>query len=211
VSELVTRADFVREAQRLRAEGLLQREIANRFSVSLTAVNTWLSDPDLSKQRARRKRYRGTCEDCGRSTDGSNGKAKAPKLCAVCYGARCEPEHGTLSRYTSRKWRCRCDDCREANRLYVRSLQGKPPPRHGNSGYVNYGCRCVVCTKGNRDYQWLHSDWRQRWAEKLRGTEPPRHGYSVAYQDYGCRCDLCRAWNAAASRKYQAKKRQVAA
>ena len=38
-----------------------------------------------SKQAERRKRYQGTCEMCGNPTDGSNGKAKAPRHCRDCY------------------------------------------------------------------------------------------------------------------------------
>lgn len=42
-------------------------------------------------QLERRKRYAGTCEDCGAPTDGSNGKAKAPRHCA-----QCAPAHARL-------------------------------------------------------------------------------------------------------------------
>jgi hypothetical protein len=34
-----------------------------------------------AKQRERRKRYQGQCLVCGKATDGSNGRAKAPKYC----------------------------------------------------------------------------------------------------------------------------------
>jgi transposase len=80
----VTRAEKVAEAQRLQARGLLQREIAARMGVSFKTVNAWLNDPDLSRQRERRKRYQGTCKHCGAATDGSNGKAAAPDVCARC-------------------------------------------------------------------------------------------------------------------------------
>lgn len=31
------------------------------------------------------------------------------------------PPHGTRRRYQNRRWPCRCDECRAANRLYVYS------------------------------------------------------------------------------------------
>lgn len=80
----MTRAEKVAEAQRLRAEGLKLREIAERMGASVQTVGAWISDPDLSKQRQRRQRYAGRCVDCGKPTDGSNGSAKAPKRCLDC-------------------------------------------------------------------------------------------------------------------------------
>lgn len=62
-----------------------------------------------------------------------------------------EPQHGTVSRYRSRKYRCRCEDCRRANREKGRELKGKEPPNHGTySGYINYECRCQACTEAHR-------------------------------------------------------------
>lgn len=51
--------------------------------------------------------------------------------------------------------KCRCDECREANRIRVarrrneRRAEPKAPddPRHGKSTfYSNHGCRCEKCT-----------------------------------------------------------------
>lgn len=61
-----------------------------------------------------------------------------------------EPAHGTAARYDSRKWRCRCSECRRANREKSNKLKGKKPPHHGYSGYVNYECRCKVCKEEYR-------------------------------------------------------------
>lgn len=33
------------------------------------------------------------------------------------YLADVEPPHGSEGRYTSRRWRCRCEECREAARV----------------------------------------------------------------------------------------------
>lgn len=205
---LVYREDFVRETQRLRAEGWSVRKIAEHFDRSYGAVQTWLNDPDLSKQRARRARYQGTCEDCGARTDGSNGKAKAPTLCNRCYRARREPPHGTTSRYQGG---CRCDDCRRATREAKRELKGKMPPSHGYSGYVNYGCRCDICRAAHSDYEWQNPGRHRRWAAKVKGAEPPRHGYSTAYKYYGCRCDECRAWAREDSRRRYLRQKASAA
>jgi transposase len=72
------------EAQRLRDEGLLLREIAERMDAKLKTVHSWLTDPDGSKLRARKDGYRGKCVDCGARTDGSNGPAQAAIRCQSC-------------------------------------------------------------------------------------------------------------------------------
>lgn len=50
--------------------------------------------------------------------------AKCQILCYSCHKKKTEkerrPPHGTNSRYTSKKFRCRCDLCREAHRLVAR-------------------------------------------------------------------------------------------
>lgn len=84
----MTRAEKVAQAQRLRADGLKLREIGERMGVPLKTASAWLSDPDLSKQRARRERYAGRCVDCGNPTDGSGGPSQAPERCLSCNSAR---------------------------------------------------------------------------------------------------------------------------
>ena len=71
------------------------------------------------------------------------------------------PAHGTVSRYRYHK--CRCDDCRRANRLQKRRERhnGEDGPEHGmktaqhgtRSKYVSGGCRCGLCKEANRIYQ----------------------------------------------------------
>ena len=80
----MTRAEKVAKAQELRAQGLKLREIAERMDSNPKTVHTWLSDPDLAQQRARRRGYAGECVDCGGPTDGSNGRAAAPTRCQPC-------------------------------------------------------------------------------------------------------------------------------
>jgi hypothetical protein len=213
---LVTREDFVRAAQQLRQDGLSVTEIAVHFHVRRSTASSWLSDPDLSKQRARRKRYQGTCEDCGAATDGSNGRKKAPHVCVSCFRARLEAAaapHPSLYWYKVKG--CRCDECREVNRrqhfAWKEKARGSERTPHGTeNGYANYSCRCEACRQAHADWEWLNPGPQKRWQESKIGLEPPRHGYSVAYRVYRCRCDECRAWNAATSRRTQRKKKAAA-
>jgi hypothetical protein len=68
------------------------------------------------------------------------------------------PTHGIPSTYKSPQYACRCDLCREANRLDQRRQAAKrkatrpipPHVKHGSmSTYSNWGCRCAACTKAN--------------------------------------------------------------
>jgi hypothetical protein len=52
------RAQNVAEAGRLRQEGLLLREIGVELGVSAETVHAWLSDPEGSNARERKRRYR---------------------------------------------------------------------------------------------------------------------------------------------------------
>ncbi len=72
-------------ARELRDRGLRLREIAAELGVAISTVDSWLNDPGGQRLRARKDRYRGRCERCGCATDGSNGRAAAPRLCAACF------------------------------------------------------------------------------------------------------------------------------
>jgi len=50
----------------------------------MSYASALVSDPSGEGDRERKKRYGGTCEKCGGPTDGSNGRAKAPKVCMAC-------------------------------------------------------------------------------------------------------------------------------
>lgn len=81
----MTREEKVAKARILRASGLKLREIAAEMGgVAISTVDTWLNDPDLSRQRERRKTYGKDCIDCGKRTDGSNGY-DSPERCYDCY------------------------------------------------------------------------------------------------------------------------------
>jgi hypothetical protein len=167
VGLLSTRAERVAEAQRLRAEGLLLREIAERVGSKVKTVHSWLSDPDLSRLRARHASYGGVCNTCGGPTTGTRGIGKAPERCAECQ--RWAPEailealrdwsddHGGIPP--------RCDDVRKEGR-------GRLPSVHSvercfgswNAGLLAAG------------YEALHCDRRPETAEAIlaavRAGEP---------------------------------------
>lgn len=57
-----------------------------------------------------------TCPECGGRMSKGNGNGRDAKLCLACtVAAYPEPAHGTLSRYQSPRFRCRCDACKQAN------------------------------------------------------------------------------------------------
>ncbi len=80
----MTRAEKVAEAQRLRAEGLLLREIAERMGCGFRTVSVWLNDPDGSKSRRTARDWRalraGVCVDCGGHTS-----PNAEERCRACW------------------------------------------------------------------------------------------------------------------------------
>lgn len=80
----MTRAEKVERATALRREGLKLREIAERMGAPISTVDSWVNDPDLTKHMARRRKYGGTCLDCGVPTDGSRGAEAASKRCDEC-------------------------------------------------------------------------------------------------------------------------------
>ena len=77
-------AEKVAQAQALRAEGLLLREIAERMGVRKSTAAGYLTDPDRAKQRALRERYAAPCPSCGGPTDGSCGYKRPTSMCRSC-------------------------------------------------------------------------------------------------------------------------------
>jgi hypothetical protein len=75
-------------ARELRGRGLRLREIADELGVAVSTVDSWLNDPGGLRLRARKDSYRGRCERCGAATDGSSGRAQAPRLCSRCFRAQ---------------------------------------------------------------------------------------------------------------------------
>jgi hypothetical protein len=93
------RAERAVEAARLKAEGVPWREACARMGISRAYFYELLNDPDGSADRARKDSYRGECVECGAATNGSNGRALAPKLCLVCNARR----QGALNRVWTRE------------------------------------------------------------------------------------------------------------
>lgn len=82
----MTRAERAAEAQRLRAEGLKYREVAERMGISISYAGELCHDPEGHKIKARKESYRRPCVDCGvllHGSSGFNGK-KAPTRCNAC-------------------------------------------------------------------------------------------------------------------------------
>lgn len=67
-----------------RRDGMSHKEIAAALGISRSYASALASDPYGEQERARRDRYAGVCENCGRSTTGSNGPNLAPRFCALC-------------------------------------------------------------------------------------------------------------------------------
>lgn len=95
------------------------RRMRPDVSATLEAKRAW-RNRNLERERERRRSYRLTCPDCGGEMSGGNGHEKDPRRCLACHAKAREPGHGTLSRYTSKVWRCRCTDCRAANAEWQR-------------------------------------------------------------------------------------------
>lgn len=75
------------------------------------------------------------------------------------------PPHGTASRYRSRK--CRCDECREAQKIALRIYRTGDPTRgartaqHGTRYLYTRGCRCEPCIEAARA-------WAREYRERKR-------------------------------------------
>lgn len=79
-----SRSEWAREFFALRRQGWTGLAIAREFGCGSAFVYDVLNDPEGAKAKARRDTYRGVCERCGAPTDGSNGRDKAPPVCASC-------------------------------------------------------------------------------------------------------------------------------
>lgn len=142
VGTRTTRAERAQQALILREQGMTYKQIAATLGISYSYTHGLITDPLGDKERDRKTAYGRPCLVCGRLTDGSNGRNKAPLLCTTCYREANAPQHGSYGRYCAG---CRCAKCRQANRRQHRKLRDRTPPNHGVSGYFNYRCRCQIC------------------------------------------------------------------
>jgi Homing endonuclease associated repeat/Homeodomain-like domain len=81
-------------ARKLRERGLTQQQIADELGISRSYASGLLTDPDGSKDRIRKERYRGTCVDCGGRTTYTT-VAKPTQRCMKCQ---------QLHQHGRRKW-----------------------------------------------------------------------------------------------------------
>jgi transcriptional regulator with XRE-family HTH domain len=87
----MNRRERYKQLRALQKRGLTLEQIADRVGLSASGVRNVFNDPDGTKQKERRERYRGTCKACGAKTDGSNGYKGTPDYCINCYAIT--PEH----------------------------------------------------------------------------------------------------------------------
>jgi len=66
-------------------ERLSVKEIASRLGRTPATIRAYIYDPDGSKARGVKDRYRGVCRSCGAKTTGE-GPDRARSLCARCNG-----------------------------------------------------------------------------------------------------------------------------
>lgn len=71
-------------AQSLKEFGYSALEISKQMDLSRSYISSLLTDPDGTKDAARKKSYSGICKVCGGPTSGSNGRSRAPSQCAKC-------------------------------------------------------------------------------------------------------------------------------
>lgn len=108
----MNRAQRLAQIVALRDGGLTTRQIAAEVGLKPSGVRSVLNDPDGSKQKNRRERYRKPCPRCGTLMDGSNGYKSGPRLCSICEVARLRALpmiHGSTAAYARG---CRCRPCR---------------------------------------------------------------------------------------------------
>jgi Homing endonuclease associated repeat len=99
-----SRAERAKQIERLARRGLGTAEIAAELGLARSTVNIYRRDPDGSRHRQRLAGYRGRCDDCGRPTSGSGGRAQAPARCRRCAGAQRRVWPGELILQRIREW-----------------------------------------------------------------------------------------------------------
>jgi Homing endonuclease associated repeat len=99
-----SRAERAKQIERLERRGLGTGEIAAELGLARSTVNIYRRDPDGRRHRQRLERYRGRCDDCGRPTSGSSGRARAPARCRRCAAAQRRVWPGELILQRIKDW-----------------------------------------------------------------------------------------------------------
>ncbi len=106
------RAKNAARCAELRAQGMLQREIAAATGLSQSTVSEYLSDPDGTRVAARKRSYDGVCSDCGGRTSGTDGPPA--ERCNACTRAREHAErYWTRPRILAAIWRFTAENGRK--------------------------------------------------------------------------------------------------
>lgn len=85
----MTRSDLIFKAQRLRAQGLIYKEIGEQLGVPRQTAWLLVNDPDGSRERARKRRYDLECVCCGGRVDGTTPGRMRDRDNPVCH--KCAP------------------------------------------------------------------------------------------------------------------------
>jgi hypothetical protein len=119
-------------------------------------------------------------------------------------------------------YRCRCDTCKEANRLQkqawrqrnidrglnargkvlTRRRNGEEPPHGTRARYIWIfdPCRCELCRSASTAYNLDLIEMRSKM------NDIP-HGTANGYNNYKCRCDACREAHRIRMNNYNGRKR----
>lgn len=157
-----TRAERVDEILRMRSQKISTPIIAAALGLAPNTVRNYLNDPDGAKERARKATYGGTCETCGAKTDGSNGRALAPKVCARCW---------RLAQHDRRIW----NEARVLAAIRTfHSLHGRPP---WSKEWLRSEDLAAAELRDGVAYPWTTTVLREfgTWLNAIRaaGYEPP--------------------------------------
>lgn len=177
------REQLALEARILRDSGLLQRQIAVVLGVSRRYAAELLDDPNGAKVRARKRRYGGSCRNCGSRTDGSNGRDGAPVMCHSC---RQKQQHDDRFWTPERIIQAIQEWNREHGRPPIAPEWVTPGARVGQIAPVStvqreFGSWRAAIQAAGFDglgpgkYE-RTPEWRARLGERSRGPKPERRG-----------------------------------
>jgi DNA-binding CsgD family transcriptional regulator len=125
----MTRAERHAQVKALKESGLTFDEIAADLGLARSTVTSAYYDPTSAQERARKDRYRGTCDTCGGPTYGGAGPDAAPTRCHRCTKrAQHDGRHWTPERVIAalRSWAHelgRTPSARDATRAGARVSQ----------------------------------------------------------------------------------------
>ena len=153
----ISRVERARMAQALRDKGYTTQEIARKLGIARSYTSALFSDPDGSKERLRKEKYKGTCVDCGGVTSHGHSKTPSPR-CLACEKKR---------QHANRRWTREriIADIRKWN-----DIHGRPPVA---TDWLHY----TSPTRG-APREWPHVQIAQRefgsWSNAIEAAGFPR-------------------------------------